>query len=227
MTAAAHHVIANDGDQQDPMQHAHQPQVQPHIAIEYVAELVRDHTLQLVAAEVLDRAAIDSDHRVARRETSRKSVDARFLVEQIDGWHARPGGQRHLFDHVQQALLERVARVALQMPAAKLLGDRCAPAVQLHRLVQTADGDDGDRAADHEQEDFGLPPVKAARCVALLQAGERHRSHHGHVQRQNHQRHGDDEIENQKPRFAASRVLTPKKVHQRGIPRFINTAVRT
>ena len=45
---------AGQADHQDAEEHAHQPDVEPHVAVQDVAELVCDHPLQLVAREPLE-----------------------------------------------------------------------------------------------------------------------------------------------------------------------------
>ena len=55
------------------VQHADQPQIEPHVAVENVAELVGDDALQLVARELLGTAARDADHGVARRDSRRRT----------------------------------------------------------------------------------------------------------------------------------------------------------
>ena len=47
----------DQAEQQEPVEQADQPHVQPHVAVEDVAELVPDHALQLVAVELVQRAA--------------------------------------------------------------------------------------------------------------------------------------------------------------------------
>ena len=64
-----------------------------------------DHALELVAVEVLERAARDGDRGVAARAPGRERVDARFLLEHVDLRNGQPGGERHLLDDVDEAAL--------------------------------------------------------------------------------------------------------------------------
>ena len=57
-------------------EHADQPQVERHVAVQDVAELVAHHALQLVARELLQRAPRDDDHRLVRRVAGDERVDA-------------------------------------------------------------------------------------------------------------------------------------------------------
>ena len=99
-------LAADQAHQQDAVQHADQPQVEPHVAVEDVAELVGDDALQLVARELLGAAARDADHRVAGREAGREGVDALLLVQQEHGRHRHAGGEGHFLDDVQQPPLD-------------------------------------------------------------------------------------------------------------------------
>ncbi len=78
---------------------------EPHVAVQDVAELVRDHALQLGAVEVLERAACDGDRGIAARAAGRERVDARFLLENVDLRNRQPGGERHLLDDVDETPL--------------------------------------------------------------------------------------------------------------------------
>ena len=101
-----------------PYKHADQPHVEPHVAVEDVAELVGDDALQLVAGELLGAAAGDADDRVAGRIAGGEGVDARLVVQQEHGRHRHAGGERHFLDDVQQPALDRVGRVGKHAPAA-------------------------------------------------------------------------------------------------------------
>ncbi len=66
------HLAADQAQQQDAVEDADQPEVEPHVAVEDVAELVGDDALQLVARELLGAAARDADDGVARRDSRRQ-----------------------------------------------------------------------------------------------------------------------------------------------------------
>ncbi len=153
--------VADQGDHQDAVHQADQPQVDLHVAVDDVAELVGDHPLQLVARELGHRAAGDPDHRFGRREAGGEGVDLLLLVEQENRRHRHPGGQRHLLDHVEQLALVAVGAVGLQLAAAQQAGDRPAALVERQGLVDAADQDDaehheGDPEGQHRLEEAGL-----------------------------------------------------------------------
>ena len=57
----------------------HQPQVQPRVAIQNVAELVGDDALQFVAGQQLQAAARDADGHVVARVPAEKALMPRSL----------------------------------------------------------------------------------------------------------------------------------------------------
>ena len=95
-------------DQQDSGEQADQPDVQSHVAVEDVAELVPDHALQLIAIELSQRSPGDRDRRVGRRESRRERVDAGLLRHDEQARRRNAGGQRHLLDDVDQPPQPRV-----------------------------------------------------------------------------------------------------------------------
>ena len=61
MAAAAKNVVPDDGQQQNPVKNANQAEVDPHVAVQDVAEFVGHHALELIAVEVVEGAG-DADH---------------------------------------------------------------------------------------------------------------------------------------------------------------------
>src|SRR5204862_8282774 len=78
---AAQYPVADHGDDQDAVQETHQPDVQTHVAVQRVAELVGDDALQLVAGEEVQAPAGHPDHRVAGAEARGEGVDALLRVQ--------------------------------------------------------------------------------------------------------------------------------------------------
>ena len=81
----------------DPGEHAHQPDVDAHVVIEYMTVLVSDHALQLVAREMLECATGHHHHGFCRPGTGDEGVDGRFIVEDVERRHRRTRCNRHLF----------------------------------------------------------------------------------------------------------------------------------
>ena len=108
--AGIHQDSPDDGEHEDAEQHAHQADVQAHVAVEHVAELVRDHALQFVALELVEAAPRHGDRGIGGRVAGGERVDAGFVLEHVDFRHRHAGGDRHFLDHVAQALLRADCR---------------------------------------------------------------------------------------------------------------------
>ncbi len=54
MAAAAKNVVPDDGQQQNPVKNANQAEVDPHVAVQDVAEFVGHHALELIAVEEVE-----------------------------------------------------------------------------------------------------------------------------------------------------------------------------
>ncbi len=137
------HDARHDGDGQQAEGPAHQPQVEAHVAIEDVAELVRHHALQLVASQQRRRAARHGDGGIGGRIAGGERVDAVLVLEHVDLGHGDARGDRHLLDHVVQAAQRRIARVALDARAAERARHHAAAGAQRQRLEQAGAADDG------------------------------------------------------------------------------------
>ena len=158
------------------MQQAHQADVQPHVAVQDVAELVRDHALQLVAVEGRRRSPRDADDGVLRHEAGGERVDARFGVHHVDGRRRGARSDRHLLHDVEEPAFDRVRRAAVHEPAAQFLGDHAAAAAQLRDLVQAAAADHEEGAANGQEQQPGIGDGRPVDLVRLgIAAEEAHR----------------------------------------------------
>ena len=83
------------------MNNADQAEVQPHVSVENMAELVRDHSLEFLPGEIVQASARDRHHGVVRVATRGKGIDPGLVLQDVDGRHMNAGGQRHFLDHVQ------------------------------------------------------------------------------------------------------------------------------
>ena len=104
-------------DDQEPEHQPHQLHVQAHIAIEDVAELMPDHTLQLIAIQVLERPVGHGNGGIGRTVTGSEGVDPGFLFEHVDLGHGNTGGDRHFLDDVAQPLAARILGVGFDAHA--------------------------------------------------------------------------------------------------------------
>ena len=114
------------------------PQVKPHIAIEDMAELVADHTLQLVARQVGQAALGDGNDRVALSMSGGKGIDA-FLRQNVHRRHGHARSDGYLLDHVEQPALFQVGGGAEHFLAVEHQRHRLAARSELRRLEEAAE----------------------------------------------------------------------------------------
>ena len=83
-------------------------EVKPHVAVQYVAELVSDNALKLVARKPLECAA---SHAYSRRRgvcPRRKGVDSALVLKNPDSRHVEPGRNGHLFADIEEAVSRKI-----------------------------------------------------------------------------------------------------------------------
>ena len=102
-----------DGDHQQSEHPAQEPAVQPHVAVQHVAEFVGDDSLELVAVEARDGATRDGDRGVCGRIARGEGVDAVFVLEHVDLGHGHARSDGHFLDHVVQPTQRRIPGAAL------------------------------------------------------------------------------------------------------------------
>ena len=108
-----------------------------------MAELMGDNTLQFTTAEFFQCTAGNGNSRICRRKTSRKSIDAGFLIQHIDLRHRYTGCQCNLFNHVIQTSTQRVARIGFNQRTTEITGNFTATPTQGHGLEKTGHQDHG------------------------------------------------------------------------------------
>ncbi len=123
LAKAAQDAAADQADDQNAEDDGGELHIQAHVAVEDVAELMGDYPLQFVAGKLLHRAAGDSDHGVAGRQTGGESVQAGFVVEHVNRRDRHAGGDRHLLDDIEQAALMEVGGVQIDPASADALRD--------------------------------------------------------------------------------------------------------
>ena len=101
---------AEHRDAEDAGEYADQPNVQLHVAVQNMAELVRNNALQLVATEKLHAAASHADCRGVHRRAGGERVDALLIRQHIHRGNGDARGDGHFLDYIQQLPLVRVRR---------------------------------------------------------------------------------------------------------------------
>src|SRR5690606_18840347 len=87
VTHAAQQVVADKPNDHDSVQPADQANVQPHVTIQDMAELMRNHALQFVAIQFTNAAARNANDRILRLITSREGIDRRVVdQEHLGHW---------------------------------------------------------------------------------------------------------------------------------------------
>ena len=206
---------AGHADQKNAVEHADQADVQPHVAVEDVAELVGDDPLQLVARQVADTTTGHANHGVARRVAGGEGVDAVLLLHQIDGRHRRPGGDGHLLDDVEDLALVGVGRRGREGTPAHQLGHVVPAAGQRGDPEEASTADQGEHRRRHGREEPRVPESREIqtlrRSTVLIRGEERRRDQP--IREQGDQDDGDDEVEDQEPGLPAGRLLVLEEIH--------------
>ena len=205
--------VAEYPDDQDAVQHADQPDVQSHVAVEDVAKLVGDHPLQLVARQLLDGPARDADYGIARCEPGSECVDRLFVLQQKDRRRRRARRDRHLLDDVQEPLFRENRRIRVEQPPAQLLRHDPAATPQLRNLVEAPAAHDDERPDDGEADELGIEsprPVDGPgwRVLVKITKGDGEQEIDRHHQRQD----GECEQDDQAGCLAAGGVLVLEEV---------------
>ncbi len=99
---SAQDALAEQAHDQDAEDDGGNVDVQAHVAVEDVTELVGDDTLEFVARQLVEGAARDGDGRVGGVEAGGEGIEARLLVENVDRGHRDAGGDGHFLDDVEE-----------------------------------------------------------------------------------------------------------------------------
>src|SRR5690606_4737396 len=205
--APAHEAATDDGEEEEPVEEPDQVDVQPHVAVEDVAELVGDDALELIAVEVLEGSAGHGHGRVVDRVAGGEGIDGLFLVEDEDGGHGHAGRDRHLLDHVEEAALVRVPGAGLDSPAAEELRHMGSALPEARHTPAGASSDD---ARDRRGDDSEEPGLEGS-----AGSGPDEEVDHG-IDAGDDERDRQEEEHHQRAAPAARAVLRLEEVHGHG-----------
>jgi hypothetical protein len=76
--------------------------VQPHVAVQDMAEFVADDALQFIAGEHVNGATGDADGGIAGRVAGGEGIDGALVVQHIHLRHGHAGSDGHFFDDIEQ-----------------------------------------------------------------------------------------------------------------------------
>lgn len=195
-------------------QPAHELHVQPHIAVENVAEFVGDHSLELIPIESLESAPRDGHRRVRRRVAGREGVDPRLLFQHVDLGHGHAGGDGHFLDHVVQPFQPRIGRVPRHLHSAQRARHCPTAGPELQRLPDA-------RQPQHAQNEHRAEHG-AARMTGGVIEGREHRAvgaqggqegEQDEIERRSHSQQRQDEPQHQPARLPACGGLSGEEVH--------------
>src|ERR1035437_4595670 len=206
------------GEAQNAKNNSQQPEVEPHVAIQNMAEFVADDALQFVARQHLDAAARDADGRVARRMAGGKSVYAFLAIQNVDLRHRHAGGDGHFLDDVEQFAFVRVRRALAHEPSAHLPGHDPAAAGKLAAFPRAPQKNNRQRAKDGGEKNFQIPQGQWQRLAIIIMLGMLHgcvrEANQRHEINQRDDEHDrDDEVKNRQLGFFAGLVLSGEEVH--------------
>ena len=200
---------SNNRNPQDPMKPADESQVQLHVAIKNVTELMRDDPLQFIARQKLHRAFRHSNHGVFRPKAGGKGVDAGFAIQHINRRHRNTRRDRHLLDDVLQFALIRLRRRLRQLAATHRQRNGFSTLPELCNFDERTQGDKDHGDAHHPLEQFGMPKRPLFFRVSVKVRRERQQ-----IERRGERADRAHKICDQ-PACSPARVILPlKKVHQ-------------
>src|SRR5437868_7960113 len=110
--------------------------VEPHVAVDDMAELMGDDALQLISLEAVDCTLRDANASVLDVQAGGEGVDAAFADEYEHGRRLDAGGDGQLFDDVEQLRLIGIIGRIRDARTAEEASDVAAAAFgQLPRLI--------------------------------------------------------------------------------------------
>ncbi len=142
--------------------------VEAHVAVENVAELVGDDALQFVAVEPGERPARDGYRRVAQFQSGGKGVDVGFGIQDKDlrDWDAR--GDGHFLHHVDQTAFGRIRCFGVDPAGAQHFRHGAAAFFQSVHLVDAGGQDHDDNGHGHEDEKRGIEKREGGKPLVVV-----------------------------------------------------------
>ena len=186
-------------------------QVELHVPVTDVTELVRDDALEFVAGQITERPARDAYGSVLRRVTGGESVDGLVAIDDVAQRYRQTRGQGHLLHDVKVSTFSKVLGGRADQPAAEALRDGAAALGEFGDADQAAADDDHQGRAGGGQEKLRLEPIDppAADQLLLAEHGEDVKRAGEHHDRQ-HEKH------DQLGRASAGLILGPEEIHRAG-----------
>ena len=215
----SHENAPEQRDVQNPEDQTHQVQVQAHVPVQDVAELVSNDALQFVARQQDKAAARHADDHVAGGMAGGEGVDAALRVQYVHRGHRSPRGDGHLLHHVQQFVFIGVGGVCRNEAAAEHFRDDLSAARKLDDFVRAAAKNEREGDGRNDQEELGVPKAIVLRGIILVITMAAawppiQDQHHDEVDGRGNAQDGKAEINFQEFRVLAGALLTVKEVHK-------------
>ncbi len=105
-------VFTAAGSEEDPADHgeaeqaeedSHEPDIEAHVAVEDMAELVCDDALEFIAGELLQAALGDADYGIVGSVACGEGVDGLFIGQDVDLRDGDACGDGHFLDHIAES----------------------------------------------------------------------------------------------------------------------------
>ena len=206
-----HEYIPEGGKEQDPGQDAHQADVEPHVAVENVAEFVGHHALQFIAIQPLDAAPAHCHRRVIDGIAGGEGVDSSLILQDVDVGDRHSGGDGHFLHDIRVFLFGEIACSVGHLDAPHHLGNRRSPGRQAGDLDQAGQAAGQKRASHHPQQGHRLPETTPWVGVARKEEGEEK------IQDRDDPHNRQGEHDHQAPRRTTRSLLVFKEIHRHGL----------
>ena len=188
-----------------------------------MTELVRNHSLEFVARQVVQRSLCYRNHAGLGGEPGGKRVDRMLAAHDIDIRHGHPRGDRHLLDNVEQAFLFPGGFPRQNLCAAVIPGN--AVAVETLQLRDLKQRSPADHQCDRRQVDENVERVfgngtdrldrnfAGARIALLRFQNQRGHGRHEKMNRQKCQEQPEKIVDDQPDGFPLRLLLILEKIH--------------
>ena len=148
---------ADNCNTKNPKQDSDQPDVQPHVAVQDVAELVANDALQFVAGQNFHATSCYGNRRVAGAVSGSEGIDAVLPMQEVNLWNWNAGCDGHFLDHIEQLAFVRISCIGGDQPSAQRFSQRVAAPGQFVGFVGAADENHGEHPDGNAEEKSWVP----------------------------------------------------------------------
>lgn len=117
---APHDHASHDGDGEDSESHADQADVQAHVTVQYMAELVGNHALQFFAGQLVEATTGNGNGRIGRGVARGEGIDRRLVFHHENFRRRNTRGNGDFLDDIAQALVGELLGRGMNRGASQL-----------------------------------------------------------------------------------------------------------